>query len=61
VNYKGVDVYKLQEWTQGPAMLQSLQLLKNFDLKAMGYNSAPYIHTLYQVMNLAFADRDFYY
>lgn len=61
VNYKGIDVYKLQEWTQGPAMLQSLQLLKNFDLKAMGYNSAPYIHTLYQVMNLAFADRDFYY
>ncbi|WP_411972115.1 gamma-glutamyltransferase family protein [Sphingobacterium sp. Lzh-3] len=61
VNYKGVDVYKLQEWTQGPAMLQSLQLLKNFDLKAMGYNSASYIHTLYQVMNLAFADRDFYY
>lgn len=61
VNYKGVDVYKLQEWTQGPAMLQSLQMLKNFDLKAMGYNSASYIHTLYQVMNLAFADRDFYY
>jgi len=61
VNYKGIDVYKLQEWTQGPAMLQSLQLLKNFDLKAMGYNSAPYIHTIYQVMNLAFADRDFYY
>ncbi|MDR3007896.1 MAG: gamma-glutamyltransferase [Sphingobacterium sp.] len=61
VNYKGIDVYKLQEWTQGPAMLQSLQLLKNFDIKAMGYNSAPYIHTLYQVMNLAFADRDFYY
>lgn len=61
VNYKGVDVYKLQEWTQGPAMLQSLQMLKNFDLKAMGYNSAAYIHTLYQVMNLAFADRDFYY
>ncbi|MDR6735439.1 gamma-glutamyltransferase [Sphingobacterium sp. 2149] len=61
VNYKGVDVYKLQEWTQGPAMLQSLQMLKNFDLTAMGYNSASYIHTLYQVMNLAFADRDFYY
>ncbi len=61
VDYKGIDVYKLQEWTQGPAMLQSLQMLKNFDLKAMGYNSASYIHTLYQVMNLAFADRDFYY
>ena len=61
VSYKGIDVYKLQEWTQGPAMLQSLQLLKNFDLKSMGYNSPSYIHTVYQVMNLAFADRDFYY
>ncbi|WP_343702519.1 gamma-glutamyltransferase [Chitinophaga sp.] len=61
VNYKGIDVYKLQEWTQGPALLQSLNMLENFDLKAMGYNSTRYIHTLYQVMNMAFADRDFYY
>ncbi|WP_026953990.1 gamma-glutamyltransferase family protein [Algoriphagus vanfongensis] len=61
VNYKGIDVYKLQEWTQGPALLQSLNILENFDLKSMGYNSANYIHTVYQAMSLAFADRDFYY
>lgn len=61
VNYKGIDVYKLQEWTQGPALLQSLNILENFDLKAMGYNSGNYINTLYQAMSLAFADRDFYY
>ncbi len=42
-------------------MLQALNILENFDLKAMGYNSARYIHTVYQAMNLAFADRDFYY
>ncbi len=59
--YKDVDVYKLDAWTQGPAMLQALNMLENYDLKGMGYNSAQYIHTLYQVMNLAFADRDFYY
>ncbi len=59
--YKGIEVYKLTHWTQGPVMLQALNILENFDLKAMGYNSARYIHTLYQVMNLAFADRDFYY
>ncbi len=59
--YKGIDVYKLQEWTQGPALLQALNILEGFDLKAMGYNSTEYIHTLYQTMNLAFADRDFYY
>jgi gamma-glutamyltranspeptidase/glutathione hydrolase len=42
-------------------MLQALNILENFDLKAMGYNSSRYIHTVYQAMNLAFADRDFYY
>ena len=61
VDYKGVEVYKLREWTQGPAMLQALNILEDFDLKGMGYNSSRYIHTLYQAMNLAFADRDFYY
>jgi gamma-glutamyltranspeptidase / glutathione hydrolase len=61
VNYKGIDVYKLQQWSQGPMLLQSLNILENFDLKGMGYNSAKYIHTIYQTMNLAFADRDFYY
>lgn len=61
VNYKGIEVYKMQQWTQGPVMLQALNMLENFDLKAMGFNSARYIHTLYQVMNLTFADRDFYY
>jgi gamma-glutamyltranspeptidase/glutathione hydrolase len=61
VNYKGIEVYKLQQWTQGPVMLQALNILENFDLKKMGYNSAEYIHTLYQTMNMAFADRDFYY
>jgi gamma-glutamyltranspeptidase/glutathione hydrolase len=61
IDYKGVQVYKLNVWTQGPALLQSLNILENFDLKSMGYNSGRYIHTLYQAMNLAFADRDFYY
>ena len=61
VNYKGIDVYKLSQWTQGPSMLQALNILENFDLKSMGFNSTRYIHTVYQAMNLAFADRDFYY
>jgi gamma-glutamyltranspeptidase/glutathione hydrolase len=60
-NYKGIDVYKLTAWTQGPAMLQTLNILENVDVKSMGYNSARYINTIYQAMSLAFADRDFYY
>lgn len=61
VNYKGIEVYKLSQWTQGPMLLQSLNILENFDLKAMGFNSARYINTIAQTMHLTFADRDFYY
>jgi len=60
-SYKGIEVYKLDSWVQGPVMLQTLNILENLDLKSMGYDSARYIHTLYQAMNLAYADRDFYY
>jgi gamma-glutamyltranspeptidase/glutathione hydrolase len=60
-SYKGIEVFKLTTWVQGPVMLQALNMLETIDLKSLGYNSAAYIHTLYQVMNLAFADRDFYY
>ncbi|HEY9480473.1 MAG TPA: gamma-glutamyltransferase [Gemmatimonadaceae bacterium] len=59
--YKGITVYKLPIWQQGPVMLQALNILENTDLQAMGYNSAKYIHTIYQTMNIAYADRDFYY
>ena len=59
--YRGVEVHKLDTWVQGPVMLQALNILEQFDLKSMGYNSARYLHTLYQAMNLSFADRDFYY
>jgi gamma-glutamyltranspeptidase / glutathione hydrolase len=61
VNYRGIDVYKLDVWTQGPAMLQALNILENVDVKALGYNTPRYRHAIYQAMNLAFADRDFYY
>ena len=60
-SYRGIDVYKLTTWVQGPVMLQALNLLEPMNVKAMGYNSARYIHALYQAMNLSFADRDFYY
>ncbi len=44
--YKGIEVYKMQQWTQGPVFLQALNMLENFDLKGMGYNSSRYVHTL---------------
>jgi gamma-glutamyltranspeptidase/glutathione hydrolase len=59
--YRDIEVYKLTHWVQGPVMLQALNMVEQLDVKSMGYNSARYIHALYQVMNLAYADRDFYY
>ena len=61
VDYKGYTVYKCDTWTQGPYMLQTLNLLEKFDLKAMGHNSVDYIHTLVESLKLGLADRDVYY
>jgi gamma-glutamyltranspeptidase / glutathione hydrolase len=60
-DYRGVRVHKCGPWTQGPVLLQSLNLLEGFDLSAMGHNSADYIHTVVECMKLAYADREFHY
>jgi gamma-glutamyltranspeptidase/glutathione hydrolase len=60
-NYRGYTVYKAGFWTQGPAFLETLNLLEGFDLKGMGHNSSTYIHTLAEALKLALADRDRYY
>jgi gamma-glutamyltranspeptidase/glutathione hydrolase len=59
--YRGYEVYKPNQTSQGPVLLQTLNILEHMNLRAMGYNTPRYIHALYQAMNLAFADRDFYY
>ena len=59
--YRGYEIYKPGFWTQGPVMIEILNLLEGFDLKAMGANSPAYIHTVVEAMKLAFADRDQYY
>jgi len=60
-SYRGVDVYKAGFWSQGPVMLENLNLLEAFDLKAMGHNSPEYVHTVAEAMKLGYADRDAYY
>jgi gamma-glutamyltranspeptidase/glutathione hydrolase len=59
--FHGYEIYKAGFWTQGPAMVETLNLLDGYDLKAMGHNSADYIHTLTESLKLALADRDRYY
>lgn len=61
VVYGPVKVFKCSTWTQGPVLLQSLGLLKSFDLRGLGHNTAAYIHTVVECMKLAYADREFYY
>ena len=61
LNYRGLDVFKCSSWTQGPVFLQQLAVLSNLDLKAMGHNSADYLHTWIETAKLAFADREAYY
>ncbi|HLP71883.1 MAG TPA: gamma-glutamyltransferase [Bacteroidales bacterium] len=61
VGYRGYDIYKCGPWTQGPVLLQSLNLLEHFDLKSMGFFSTDYAHVVAEAMKLAYADRDKYY
>lgn len=59
--YRGYEVHKPGFWTQGPVMLQTLNILEGFDLRSMGHNSPRYLHTVIEAVKLAFADRDRYY
>ena len=61
VDYRGHKVYKSGFWSQGPVLLQILNIIEGFDLKGMQFNSAEYLHTVVEAMKLAYADRDTYY
>ncbi len=60
-DYRGYTVLKCGFWTQGPSLLQSLQLLEGYDLKKMGHNQPDTIHVMAEALKLALADRDKYY
>jgi gamma-glutamyltranspeptidase/glutathione hydrolase len=60
VSYRGIDVYECPPNSQGFVMLQALNVLEGFDLKAMGHNSVPYLHAVAESLKLAFADRNRY-
>lgn len=60
-DYRGHTVYKCDTWTQGPVLLQTLNILEGFDLSSMGHNAPPYMHTVTEAMKLALADRDNYF
>src|SRR5260370_38490210 len=59
--YRGYQVLKPGFWTQGPVMLEALNILEGYDLRALGHNSPEYLHIVVEAAKLAFADRDRYY
>jgi gamma-glutamyltranspeptidase / glutathione hydrolase len=60
-DYHNYKVYKPGFWSQGPAMIEALNILEGYDLRSMGFNSVDYIHTITEALKLAYADRDTYY
>jgi gamma-glutamyltranspeptidase/glutathione hydrolase len=59
-NYRGLDVYECPPNSQGFVMLEALNILEGFDLKAMGHNSPAYLHAITEALKLSFADRNAY-
>ncbi len=59
--FRGYEIWGPSAWTQGPALMQTLNMLERFDLEGLGYNSPAYIHTVAEAMKLALADREAYY
>ncbi len=57
-NYRGYDVLEFPPNTQGVTALQMLNILEAYDLKALGHNSAAYLHLLVEAKKIAFADRN---
>jgi gamma-glutamyltranspeptidase / glutathione hydrolase len=61
LDFGDVTLFKCGFWNQGPALLQTLAILENHDLAALGHNSADYLHVLIEALKLAFADREQFY
>ena len=59
--FNGHEISGHDTWTQGPMLMQALNMLEDFDLRAMGHNTPEYIHTVTEALKLAFGDREAYY
>jgi gamma-glutamyltranspeptidase/glutathione hydrolase len=59
--FHGYEINKAGPWSQGPVLLETLNILEGIDLKAMGLHSADYIHTVHEAIKLASDDRNAYF
>ena len=58
--FHGFEINKAGSWNQGPVLLETLNILEGVDLKAMGANSADYLHNVHEAIKLAYDDRNAY-
>lgn len=61
ISFNGYEIHGHSTWTQGPVLMQALNILEKFDLKTMGHNTALYVHVITEALKLALADREAYY
>ncbi len=61
IDFGDARIFKCGPWNQGPALLQTLSILKNYPLRAWGHNTADYLHAVIEAVKLAFADREQWY
>lgn len=55
--FEGIDLHACGPWSQGPSLPMALNILKGYDLRGLGHNSADYIHVLTEALKLVFSDR----
>ena len=60
-HFAGYSIHTQSTWSQAAVLLQTLNMLEQLDLHALGHNSSAYVHTVTEALKLAFADRECYY
>ena len=59
--FAGYEIHGQRTWSQAAVLFQALNILRHFDLRAMGHNTPDYIHTVTEALKLSLADRQAFY
>src|SRR3954447_11224979 len=59
--WRGHELITCGPWCQGPALQQALALVEHVGIDGLAHNSADYLHRIVACLNLALADREYYF
>ena len=59
--WRGHELVTCGAWCQGPALQQALALVEHVGIDGLAHNSADYLHRIVECLNLALADREYYF